>query len=205
MSSDQFLNDLMAAPPTAATSSSPTPRPAPPASPVARREQPARTGPAQAARFRARYNRVALSAVVSVALVLFLAMWLFDGYATARTVAGAGRAYGWALLTWSTGIVSHLVFSLFQQHGYRVVRFVASVPELAHLAGLVRWTFRVITVVLGAVNTLTTQQMLALLLPGVSGVLLVPFALLVAIVAEPMIVACLVMLRSIRAGGGSHA
>lgn len=143
------------------------------------------------------YNKGGVIAVACVALVLFIAAWLLDGYFTARTVVGVGRWLGWLWVTWGAGWCLHLVVSVIQQHGWKVAGYVAKIPALADVHPHIRLSMWALAVLIGAANTLTT----AVGLMGVfrvdtftGQIVCVILAEATAMLSEPMIVGLTIFL-----------
>lgn len=154
------------------------------------------------------YQRTAVIAVISAALVFFLAVWALDGYATARVVTGLGRAYRIAWIGWPVGLAVHILISLFQQHGWKVRAMFRALstryPALAEFLPWVVASLWVLTIFFGVVNVLATSMLFLAWFHAASLISVaacVILALLVSIVAEPVIVGLILTLIHLRRRG----
>lgn len=154
-------------------------------------------GEAAGAAARHTYNKGGVIAVACVALLLFIATWLVDGYFTARAVVGVGGWLRWAWVTWGAGWCVHLVVSVVQQHGWKMAGYVETIPALADVYPHIRLAMWSLAVLIGALNTLTT----AVGLMGVfqvetftGQIVCVILAEAIAMLSEPMIVGLTIFL-----------
>lgn len=105
---------------------------------------------------RAVYTKSGVIAVACVALVLFILVWLLNGYFTARAVAGIGGVRGLWWLGWGTGWCIHLIISVCEQHAWKVPSYVRGIPLLADVYPYVLLTMWGLAVAVGSIDTLTT-------------------------------------------------
>lgn len=147
------------------------------------------------------YNKSGVIAVAVVALLLFVAVWLLNGYFTARTAAGVGGALGWPWLTWGVGWCIHLVISVCEQHAWKVPSYVRSISALADVYPYILLCMWAIAVIVGSLDTLTTAVGLVDLLriESWSGVVwCVILAEAAAVLPEPLIVGLALFLYQVR-------
>lgn len=153
------------------------------------------------AQVRAIYTKSGVIAVACVALVLFIAVWLLNGYFTARAAAGIGGVRGLWWLSWGTGWCIHLIISVCEQHAWKVPSYVRSIPLLADVYPYVLVTMWGLAVAVGSIDTLTTAVGLIDLL-NVSAwggvVWCVILAEVAAVLPEPLIVGLVLFLVQMR-------
>jgi hypothetical protein len=155
----------------------------------------------------AEYNRVGLSLAIFAALCFFASLWLLNGYFTARTVVGLGRATDTAFLSWGTGWLLHIIVSLIEQHLWKLRGTLGGAP------GIVLVGVYALIIGVGTIDVLTSTLAFLLLfdglgLPATDGSIRFISTLLaevIAIIPEPIIVWLAIALwRLIRAEEVPH-
>jgi hypothetical protein len=150
---------------------------------------------------RAVYTKSGVIAVACVALILFILVWLLNGYFTARAATGIGGARGWQWLGWGAGWCIHLIISVCEQHAWKVPSYVRAIPLLADVYPYVLIVMWALAVLVGSADTLTTAVGLVDLLNVTSwgGVVwCVILAEVAAVLPEPLIVGLVLFLVQMR-------
>ncbi len=73
-----------------------------------------RSAHGQSTRAGAEYSRVRLALALLAALVLFVALWLLNGFFTARSVLAISALIGTSAMPWSVGWLVHIIITLLE-------------------------------------------------------------------------------------------